>query len=232
MRKHSILGLIFTAIGVPCSWAQTSLTGIETKWLEAAQPVLEFALDQGLPIDVIVQPQSKTGDVPLAMGVRNNRCKLVLAMRGNADAEATLAGVPLNKHAMLIEAMAAHEIAHCWRYAHGVWHALPAGFVEQSQATGDDQELTKQKQQMRATRREEGYADLVGLAWILRTHPDNYDEVHAWFERIRRDQPLPGSFHDTRVWLALVENGSAFDIGSTPFEQAQGPWAEGLRFEE
>ena len=37
------------------------------------------------------------------------------------------------------------------------------------------------------TRREEGFADLVGLAWTLKHHPQRYDEVHAWHVRLRAE---------------------------------------------
>ena len=33
---------------------------------------------------------------------------------------------------------------------------------------------------MTAARREEGYGDLVGLAWTAERHPQHYDRLHAW----------------------------------------------------
>lgn len=44
---------------------------------------------------------------------------------------------------------------------------------------------------MRAARREEGYGDLVGLAWAQQQHPQQYARLHAWLvtERLRDLQP-------------------------------------------
>lgn len=205
--------------------ASSELTPLEMKWLRAGWPVLDYAAEQHLPIDIIVQPHAASGDVPFAMGVENGRCKLVLSMRGNADAESILTTLTPELQTLAIEAMTAHEVAHCWRYIHGMWHALPAGFV----ATQDNTELGSQLKAMRDTRLEEGFADLVGLAWTLREHPAHYAQIHAWFEQVRADQPIQGSFHDTRVWLQLAARAEAFGAGTTPFEQAQQLWIEGLQ---
>lgn len=210
--------------------AAASLTETEKKWLNAGLPVLEYAREQGLAIDIVVQPLPKAGDVPFAMGVADGRCKLVLSMRGNPDAEKVLNGVPQERIGAVIEAMTAHEVAHCWRYTHGSWHALPAGFVD-APDTGD-RELARLRKEMRDTRREEGFADLVGLAWTAHSHPDQYREVHAWFERIREHQPVPGAHHDTRVWIDLAKHPTAFHgQADDPFKQAQPVWKKGLRHE-
>ncbi|MGZ5885005.1 MAG: hypothetical protein ACXWJE_11620 [Burkholderiaceae bacterium] len=209
--------------------AGAALTEIENKWLSAGWPVIVYAKGLKLPIDIIVQPQAKPGDVPFAMGFEDGRCKLVLSMRGNPAAETTLADIPPAQLGTVIEAMTAHEVAHCWRYVQGSWHALPAGFVEASESLiSKSKELLQQWEEMRATRREEGFADLVGLAWTLDHHPEQYAQVHAWFEQMRRNQPTPGSYHDTRVWIHLAKDGAAFDANSTPFEQARALWQKGL----
>ncbi|MBC7982988.1 MAG: hypothetical protein H7Y02_03945 [Candidatus Obscuribacterales bacterium] len=213
------------------SFADADLTEIETKWLRAAEPVLEHARQQGLAIDVIVRPDSKAGDVPLSMGVRDQRCKLVLAMRNNPDAEKVLLTAPATQHAILIEAMTAHEVAHCWRFANGIWHALPAGFVEATNDEDKDGALAQRKREMRATQREEGFADLVGLAWTQQHHPEHYEQLHTWLTELRSDQPLAGSYHDTRVWIALAKHPSAFTRGESLFDEAFALWIKGLRFE-
>lgn len=209
--------------------AAANLTDIETKWLSAGWPVIAYAKDLKLPIDIIVQPQAKPGDVPFAMGFEDGRCKLVLSMRGNPAAESTLADIPPALVDAVIEAMTAHEVAHCWRYVQGSWHALPAGFVEVGESLiSKTKEMIQQWHDMRATRREEGYADLVALAWTRDRHPEQYAQVHAWFERVRRNQPIAGSYHDTRVWIGLAKDKTVFDADGTPFEQARAPWQKGL----
>ena len=208
------------------------LTAQEKRWLHAAAPVLSYSQQLKLPVDIIVQPKAKAGDVPLAMGFANGRCKLVLSMRGNPDAENVLAGVPEADQDLLIEAMAAHELAHCWRYAEGAWHALPAGFVEVGEETAQDAELLAASKAMREPRREEGYADLVALAWIQRSHPQDYARVHGWLAKVRGNVAVPRSGHDTRVWVKLAESGEQFGTAATPFEAASTVWREGLLRDE
>lgn len=200
-----------------------ALTETEARWLRAGVPVLNYAKAQLLPIDIVVQPEARPGDAPLAMGFVNGRCVLVLSMRGNPAAEAALANVEPALVPIVMEAMVAHEVGHCWRHVQGAWHGLPPGYVLDSDAS-----RLAAWREMRATRREEGFADLVGLAWTLQRHPDQYAAVHAWFERARDDQPVPGSHHDTRVWLRLARQRSAFAPADTPFEQARLLWQGGL----
>jgi hypothetical protein len=210
----------------------TELTPLEKRWVAAAYPVLEYARGQQLPIDIVVQPKAGPDDVPLAMGFDGGRCKLVVSLRGNPDAEKVLAGVPQEQQGELIEAMAAHEIAHCWRYAQGVWHALPAGFVEVGDETAADPSLLEASKAMREMRREEGYADLVALAWTRHSHPADYARVQAWLEKVRSVQPAARSGHDTRVWVKLAEDGNRFGAAGKPFEDAAALWKEGLLNDE
>jgi ADP-ribose pyrophosphatase YjhB (NUDIX family) len=208
--------------------AAAGLTAQETRWLTAAAPVLAYSRQLKLPVDIIVQPQARPGAVPLAMGFDGGRCKLVLSLRGNPGAESVLAGVPQAAQAELIEAMAAHELGHCWRYAQGVWHALPAGFAEEGEETADDPKLLAASKEMRETRREEGYADLVALAWTRHRHPADYARVYAWLETVRGNQPVARSGHDTRAWVQLARDGKRFGAAASPFEDAAPLWREGL----
>ena len=208
------------------------LTPLETRWLNAATPVLDYAKTLRLPIDIIVQPQAGPNDVPFAMGFADGRCKLVLSMRGNPNAETILADVADARRDVLIEAMTAHEVGHCWRYAQGSWHALPAGFTEVGQEFSDNPELLALSKQMRETRREEGFSDLVALAWTQRQHPDQYGHVYGWLRKVRDDQPVSHGSHDTRAWLKLAARGSAFGGEATPFEQAATLWSAGLLVHE
>ncbi|GGB92498.1 hypothetical protein GCM10011572_13100 [Pseudoduganella buxea] len=222
----SLLLAAATAAALPVSAAQ--LTPVETRWLNAAAPVLAYAKSVDLPIDIIVQPQAGPNDVPLAMGMADGRCKLVLSMRGNPQAETILDGVPDVQRDVLIEAMAAHEVGHCWRIVQGSWHALPAGFTEMGTEQADDPALLELSKQQRETRREEGYSDLVALAWIQRSHPAEYGRVHAWLQKVRDAQPHTHTSHDTRTWLRLAGQGAVFAGAGTPFEQVAPVWSAGL----
>lgn len=226
LKSFALAALTVAAASLPLHAAE--LTPQETRWLRAAAPVLNYAKQIALPVDVVVQPQANPGAVPLAMGFAKGRCKLVLSMRGNPDAEKVLAGVPDAGQTLLIEAMAAHELAHCWRYAQGEWHALPAGFVEVNRETARDPGLLAASKAMRETRREEGFADLAALAWIQHSNRADYARVHAWLSGVRAAVAIPNSGHDTRVWVRLAEDGTRFDADATPFEAAQVLWREGL----
>jgi hypothetical protein len=119
-------------------------------------------------------------------------------------------------------------MAHCWRFMQGAWNSFPTGVNEPLPFAGTDK-IAMQRRAMREVQSEEAYADLVALAWTQRQHPDQYKEVHAWLVRVRDEQPAEGSFHDTRAWLALAREANAFVDASTPFDQVQTLWVEGLQ---
>jgi hypothetical protein len=231
---HSRAGKSFSAIAAVALGlvalqvhAGAELTPTETHWLRLGKPVLGYALKQNLPLDVVVQPTARPGEPPLTLGFVDGRCKLVLSMRGNPASEAMLEAIEPELLGAVVEAMTAHELGHCWRYVHGAWHSLPAGFAEPREA--DDARTAQLRREMRETRREEGYADLVGLAWTARQHPAQYARVHAWLERLRESEPVAGSHHDTRVWVLLARRPDAFAGAATPFEQAHALWQRGLQ---
>ncbi|NVM75318.1 hypothetical protein FHW83_001098 [Duganella sp. SG902] len=217
MIKRALLPLLLLTSSLA---AAADLTEMEIRWLKAGSAVLAYAKQElKLPLDITVQPQARPTDVPLALGYDNGRCKLVLSMRGNPNAEDILDNVAEAQRPLMIEAMVAHEIGHCWRYAQGNWHAVPAGFEEQP--------LQADSHALRDTRREEGYADLVALAWIQQRHPEQYAAVAGWMRQVRQPSPATGS-HSTLTWLQLAPTGAAFTPGLPLFEQADRLWQKGL----
>jgi len=223
--------LAAAAFAVPlfaASAHSAELTALEQRWLQAAEPVLAYSRKLGLPIDIVVQPQPRAHDVPLAMGYDQGRCKLVMTLRNNPQAESVLDGVPDAQRGELIEAMTAHEVAHCWRHVHGAWNALPAGFVEVGEERAASSALLAASKAMRETRREEAYADLAALAWTRQRNPEAYGRVHAWFEAVRRAQPVARSGHDTRLWVELARDASRLADTGAPFDDAAPLWREGL----
>jgi hypothetical protein len=229
MLKSFIFTTLALAAGAAgAAAAQSGLTEQERRWLRAGAGVLEYARQIKLPIDVIVQPQDAPGAVPLAMGFDGGRCKLVLSMRGNPQSEQVLAALAPPERALMIEVMTAHEIGHCWRYAHGDWHALPAGFVETGETGGGEAQWRNDAQALRETRREEAFADLVALAWTQLHHPARYAQVYGWLAGVRRDAAVSGGSHDTTAWLGLVKDGAAFAPAATPFDQVGALWGRGL----
>lgn len=202
------------------------LTATETRWLQGAWPVVAYAEEARMPLDIVVQPQPTPGAAPLAMAFIGGRCKLVLSMRGNPEAEATLQRIDPTLLDAALELMAAHELGHCRRHLDGNWHGLPAGFTA-PRTDGVSAELQGAFVRMKATRREEAYADLVGLAWIQAARPRDYARVHAWLSAERARDLLPGSHHDTLAWLALAREGVG-NAGGSMFSRAMPLWAAGL----
>lgn len=220
------------AIAAPAARA-ADLTPTESRWLQGAWPVVAYAEQAGMPLDIVVQPQPTPGAAPLAMAFIDGRCKLVLSMRGNPEAGAALERIQPSLLDAALELMAAHELGHCRRHLDGNWHGLPAGFTA-PRADGVSAELQGAFVRMKATRREEAYADLVGLAWIQATRPRDYARVHAWLSAERARDLLPGSHYDTLAWLALAREGvgPANGTGGTMFSRAMSLWAAGLASEQ
>jgi hypothetical protein len=185
-------------------------------------PVVAYARQARLPLDVVVQPQPAPGAAPLAMAFVGGRCKLVLTMRGNPEARATIDRIEPELLAPALELMAAHELGHCRRHLDGAWHADAGGaFARAPGAPGFDRQAASVA--MAARRREEAYADLVGLAWTQRRHPQQYARLHAWLVAERSRDRIPGSHHDTLAWLGFARHGDAL-AAPTVFDAAAAVW--------
>ena len=220
-----ISGFVVFALA-PFGCAAADLTPTETRWLKGVWPVVAFARQTNLPLDVVVQPQPMPGTAPLALAFVEGRCKLVLSMRDNTEAQATLERIEPDLLDPTLELMAAHELGHCRRYVDGAWHGLPAGFVA-SVPPDLSPELRAAYVDMKAVRREEGYADLVGLAWAQQQHPQQYARLHAWLVAERSKDLIQGSHHDTLAWVRLAERGAALQHSSI-FAGPADLWAAGL----
>src|SRR5262245_35718350 len=111
--------LLLGVAGFGASAARAAaLTPTETRWLKGAWPVIDYAKRAGMPLDIVVQPQDSDGVAPLSMAYVGERCKLVLSMRGNPEAQATLQRLEAGDPALVdatLELMAAHELGHCHR---------------------------------------------------------------------------------------------------------------------
>ncbi len=221
------LGVVLALAGVTARAVE--LTTTEHQWLAAALPVLQFAREQALPLDIIVQLQPTSGETPLGMAFVDGRCKLVFSMRGNPEAQATLDRIEPSLVNAVVEAITAHELAHCWRHLERAWGSVPEGLDDERWRARVTDEQAELLAEMWRTRREEAYADLVGLAWTLKHHPDRYEEVHAWIVRLRDIQEVDTGPHDTRLWVRLAQDRQAFGAAASIFEQARPLWVAGLR---
>lgn len=233
----------FIGCAVALFWTSMSaglaadLTPTEKRWLQGAWPVITYARQEKLPLDIVVQPQPTPGASPLAMAFIDGRCKLVLSMRGNPQADATLERIAPELLDATLELMAAHELGHCRRSLDGRWQQLPSGFVASSERDNTKalpSSLQAAYAEMRATRREEGYGDLVGLAWVAQHHPQRYKQLHAWLLKERSAELVPGSHHDTLAWLRLAGSNTALAANpqTSIFDSASALWVRGLARED
>ncbi len=212
----------------------SALLPLEQRWLQAIAPVLDFARATGFPLDIIVQPKALPGHTPLAVAFVDGRCKLVLSLRGNAVAQETLDAIPPDLLDAALELMAAHELGHCERYLAGEFAHPPAGFQATEPAAGVSAgpgpavESRQASVWSQALRREEGYADLVGLAWSRHRHPQLYARLHAWLVSERSRDPVRGGSHDTQAWLRLARDGTVLADPSM-FSNATRVWRLGLQ---
>jgi hypothetical protein len=201
----TISGFVVAALTSSACFA-ADLSAIEMRWLQGVWPVVTHAKGAQIPLDIVVQPQPAPGAAPLALAFVDGRCKLVLSMRGNPEAQATLDRIEPALLDATLELMAAHELGHCQRYLDGAWYGVPAGFVA-SLPPALSADVRAAWVDMQAARREEGYGDLVGLAWTQQHHPQLYEPLHAWLLAQRATDLIPGSHHDTLVWVRLARNG-------------------------
>ena len=215
---------------LPTLLSAAEISKLEARWLQGATPVLEYAQRMQLPLDIVVQPQAAAGLPPLAMAFIDGRCKLVLSMRQNPEAQATLDRIDDELLNATLEMMAAHEIGHCNRHLAGRWQQLPPELpqdAEQQVPAGLRPERHADYRLMQATRREEGYADLTALAWARQRHAAHFERLRDWLVSERLRGLIPGSHHDTLAWLRLAADGHALQMQRSPFA-ADALWAQGL----
>ena len=224
MCKPLVIAALICIAGVSQA---AELSATEMRWLKAGWPVVQYAKEHKLPLDIVVQPQPTPGKAPLALAFVDGRCKLVLSMRGNPEAQATLDRIEPELVDATLELMAAHELGHCRRHLDGAWVGVPAGFAP-SEPSGLDPSMRDVYQAQQAQRREEGYADLVGLAWARERHPQQYARLHAWLLAERTHERVDGSQHDTLAWVRLAGDASAAPAGRSIFDAAQALWERGL----
>lgn len=229
LRRFVSTALALLAAALTPTVHAADLTPLETRWLQGIWPVVEQARQAlSLPLDLVVQPQDAPGAAPLALGFVDGRCKLVLSMRGNPEGQRQIDALDAALRGAALELMAAHEIGHCRRYLDGAWYSVPAGFVAAKVPDGLAPDLRQAWLDMRSTRREEAYGDLVGLAWTEQHHPDLYARLHAWLVAERSADLIPGSHHDTLDWLALTADPASLH-GAPLFDAAGRAWLQGLK---
>jgi hypothetical protein len=227
VRVAVLIGALLVSLA-PARAADLSAT--EQRWLQGLWPVIEHARRTAIPLDIVVQPQPTPGLAPLALAFVDGRCKLVLSMRGNPEAQATLERIAGDLGAdrldAALELMGAHEVlGHCRRHLDGQWHRVPAGVVDVLPESLPA-ELRADFLAMRATRREEGFADLAGLAWARERHPALYATLHDWLVAERARDLIDGSHHDTLAWLHRLDEDLRRAPAAAPMARVSVLWRD------
>jgi hypothetical protein len=209
----------------------TAQDALEQRWVARAVPVLRYAEQRALSVDIVLMSAMPEDHPPLGVGFEDGRCKLALVVRGNRLLRRMLADVPDDLWPTVAESMVAHEMGHCWRRVRGLMHMLPDDSVEAVARVGGDPELARLRRETTSMRREEAYADLVSLAWVRERHPQHYARVYDWLVRMRRHPHGTAVPHDTRSWLRIVADPAALDAagGGDVFERAQALWEQALQ---
>ena len=179
------------------------------RWLQGIWPVLAYAQGiAGLPLDIVVQPQPTPGAAPLALAFVDGRCKLVLSMRGNPEAQATLDRI---EPALLDRDARADGRARTGPLpalpAMARWYGLPAGL--RRQRSRDDRPRAASRPTSTCRRRAAKRATATSSAWPGRSasHPQHYAALHAWLLAERSRERIPRSHHDTLAWVRLARTG-------------------------
>lgn len=197
------------------------LDALEKSWIILASPVINTALNElNLPLDVVVLSQPTPNFGPVGIRYKDGRCHLILSIKNNPAALKLILSMDEGIKDILIQAIVAHEIGHCWRMVRNEIGELPPHFTVIPS--------TPVVEEMNMKRREEGFADLVGLAWVHKHHPRRYEQVHAWFTKSRANPPIAGAPHDTRAWIRLAKKEAFEKTRGSIFEQAKHIWQQGL----
>jgi len=207
------VAVLSAVVGTAPASAAQDLTDTESRWIRGAWPVVDQARRSGLPVDIVVQPQPAPGVAPMALAYVDGRCKLVFSMRENLEVREQEQRIERHLGAdddlrdAALALMAAHEIfGHCARHVAGRWQGVPEGYSDPVPPTLE-RGLHDAFVDMRAARREEGFADLAALAWARLHRQRWYPRLHAWLVAERSDELIAGSHHDTLAWLRSTRAG-------------------------
>ena len=210
-----------TAIAPSPALAGSGLIDVERRWIADGGAVLADARRQGLPLDVVVQPQPNRGEPPVALAWIAGRCKLVLTMRARDGDDRAVADPAPSSPTVL--ATFAHELGHCERHARGAWQVGPSGFSAPASAPAGGPGAVDPG--IARARLEEGFADLYALGWIADHARAHYAAVHAWLVKERADPAHPGAEHDTGAWMAAAADPStAFAGPGSLYERVERLW--------
>ncbi len=194
-----------------CTWASA-----HDPWVQAARTVLAQPDFQGLPVKLKVLTR-RVSESPASLRIHEDgRCTLMLQHKVNAtQAEQLAALAPTAVRDVFLQAVIAHELAHCWRQQDAP-ERMSQVFTLLARA---EREPALMPSALHARHQEETFSDVAALAWVERQYPSQYAQVLDVFVRLRSDVRYSGDSHDTRAALdRIVRHGMLY--GDTPFHAA------------
>lgn len=209
--QEAILKILFCTLLLLYSFASHAAD----PWVAAAKVVQRDAFFQALPVKVTV-PSKPVKDSPTSVRLNEDgSCTLMLQHRNNphADAMAELAPAPVRS--VFLQAIVAHEFAHCWRQQDSPERmAEVIALLERAQ-----KEPALAESALHAKNQEEIFSDVAALAWVEKRYPEEYPQVLQTFVKLRADSRFTAQVHDTRAALdRILAYGMIY--GDTPFHSA------------
>lgn len=184
-------------------------------WAVAAKTVIRDEVFNKLPVKVALLKRKVT-ESPTSLRIHENgTCTLMLQHRVNKDTQAMAELAPIAVRPVFLQAIVAHELAHCWRQ-----QDAPERMSEVFQLLERaSREPALAGLALQARNQEEIFADVAALAWVERRHPSAYAEVLETFVRLRSDARFTAEVHNTRPALErILRHGMLY--GDTPFHAA------------
>jgi hypothetical protein len=182
-------------------------------WEQVAAEMIQRPEFEALPLQIRPPRGQSLGGSPIEMQFQAGQCLLNLRTRGNPAAERLLAQALPEDRTLWMQAVLAHEIAHCWRWQQGNDPGLQQLATLMGTASAD---AGAARQVQRQLGLEESFADVAALAWVATVAPQRFDAVLKAFQRLRGDLRLSSGPHDTRAALARVQR-EGFALGRPVF---------------
>jgi phage major head subunit gpT-like protein len=173
--KRKALAVVALALSTT---AAAQVTPDEQRWIDAFQPVWRAGKSAGISSTVAVISDARKGSSPVAARwiADKAQCQLVLQVRGNPFSKQIIAGVAQQDVPAVLEAIMAHEFAHCMQGRADVRY---------------DSEVDYEAQ-----------ADLFALVWTQQRNPQHLSAVFEFFLRLRGIDHDGSGSHNTRAVLA------------------------------
>lgn len=196
LRLFLLLAVLLAVLLAAPVQAQTA-----PSWEQVATEMVQRPEFAALPLQIQVQRERPGRGSPAEMQLQSGQCILHLRTRDNPLADILLTQAAPEDRTLWLQAVIAHEFAHCWRWQ-GDDPAMQQ-LVALMGTAGTDARAARQVQ--RQLGREESFADVAALAWVAQAAPQRLGAILTAFQRLRGNTRLSTGPHDTRAALDRVQ---------------------------